>query len=119
MKKYYIVSFGNSNTYSIAAPLDADTLRDRIVCDLKKKFPDGPVCRIATIDVHEVDEQTAAKYPVLDHSAEKAIYDILKREMEVNADERELNNNAPYAVTEKENLPKKKGSKEVYPSADA
>lgn len=119
MKKYYIVSFGNSNTYSVSAPLDADTLRNTIIERLKEKFPMGNVKAIVTIDVREVDEATAAGYPALDSGAEKAVEAILNREMQVNADEMELNNNAPYAVTESENFPKGKGSKEVYPSPDA
>lgn len=97
MKKDYIVSFGNSNSYSVASELEADRLHEKIVESLKKRFPLGNVKNIATIDIREADAATAAKYPTLDEKAIEAICASLKRSMQVSAEDRELNSDAPFS----------------------
>ena len=96
MKKYYIVSFGDSNIYRIASEADAETIRKQLIDCLQKKFPESDVTAFITVDVKEADENTAKDYPELTKDSEEAICDTLIREIRVAADTKELNNNAPF-----------------------
>ncbi len=97
MKRYYTVSFGDSNIYSTTSFTDADSLREAIIEELERKFPQGNVRSIVTLDIREVDADEAAKYPQLDDATIEKISDTLKREMQVEASDREMNNDAPYS----------------------
>lgn len=97
MKRYYKVSFGDSNVYGTSSLADADALRESIIDELEKKFPNANVRSIVTLDVKEVDAREAAEYPELDDATLDKIFDTLKRELQVEASDKELNDDAPYA----------------------
>lgn len=102
MEKYYAVSFGDSNTYSVAAPMDVETLRKKLVGNLSERFPFGHAKNVVTVDLREVSKDEAAQYRPLDEETISSVAKVLKREMQTGADTRDLNNPSPYAATSKD-----------------
>lgn len=106
-KKNYIVSFGDSDEYSVAFNgsreelLGSEKFR-RIVEDLKDcirdDFPAGNYEGLISPKVREANP-TDKDYPELTSEAVRRIKYRIKREGEVLMDNRKLDRNAPYAET--------------------
>ena len=102
--KIYIVSFGDSDEYSVAFDGSKEELRDsrefrKIMDDLKEclrnDFPAGNYNGLIMPKIREAND-TDKDYPVLDSDAMRHIKLHLKREGEVLNDNRKLDSNAPY-----------------------
>lgn len=106
-KKIYIVSFGDSDEYSVAFNgsreelLGSEKFR-HIVEDLKDciraDFPAGNYEGLISPKVREANP-TDKDYPELTSEAVRHIKYRIKREGEVLMDNRKLDRNAPYAET--------------------
>lgn len=104
-KKIYIVSFGDSDEYSVAFSGSRDELmrleRFRKIVDelkdcLKTDFPAGNYDGLISLNVREANA-TDKDYAELTPDAVRHIKHRLKREGEVLLDNKKLDRDAPYA----------------------
>lgn len=110
-KRLYIVSFGNSREYRVEFD-DVDNrdafhhtnplkgIETEIAARLEKEFPGQALGYFETPKVTEVDyadRDKYASYPELTPEAVKDIEEVLKKEIEVRAQDREDNLDAPYS----------------------
>lgn len=102
--KTYIVSFGDSDEYSVSFNGSREELRDskefRRIMDqlrecLRNDFPAGNYEGLISPKIREAND-TDKDYPLLDSDAIRHIKLRLKREGEVLNDNRKLDRNAPF-----------------------
>lgn len=107
-KKIYIVSFGDSDEYSVAFNGSRDELMrskefrhitDQLADCLKSDFPAGNYRGLISPKVREANA-TDKDYPELTSESLRHIKHRLKREGEVLMDNKKLDRNAPYADVE-------------------
>lgn len=96
MTRYYLVSAGYSNSYVATSEQDADSVRQSILDDLRKRFPMDHVKRISDFNIKEIDASEAANYQPLDETAKKEMLARLMVEVDVTEEDKEMNNNAPF-----------------------
>ena len=102
-KRNYIVSFGDSNKYSVSFDGTKEEfensgllkdIKNKVCAYLKEKFPTGGYADTVRIDVEDSDGH--GKYPELDKTGIEDLLESVKRQVEVMREGKELNNNAPF-----------------------
>lgn len=107
-RKFYIVSFGDSQQYRLTVEIDPEdenaheskliNLEKELNAYLKQRFPEDTFAYFTTPKVTEISadhEDQYASYPLLDNKAMDAIKKVLVREVQVMESEKELDRNAP------------------------
>lgn len=100
-KKNYIISFGDSRRYRYdGTPEELIKIERELDAYLAGRFPGQSFSYIVVPYMRQLREEELdayATYPPLDGSAIAEIEEVLAREVQVRAEDRALNNNAPFA----------------------